>query len=625
MARAKWIAGLGLLLGLAAFWPAQAQEVDLCNTRLEYYDTALQVPEGDNRTVAKVYVPGQRNVESFRGNAVVIDGALGLLLTPRHVGVEAVQRSGTLSALGAKIDLVFRDFEAGYDRETTATIIALLGEKDLDEKVPTENQARDLALLRVDDINLRSMMRERRLAIGPHQRSYRRAMVETFFANSSALITDGGDYAPGTFPDTSQDMLCTYQFTYDTRGGDSGAPLTDLDRKSLTLGIILDKRPDAQKAFGLVLPASCLRKPLVDWMTEHFQDEIDTTVSLLMEAPIHDLARALRTLDGSNRHTNVRLHAAIAQIVDADAGEREAWSTNAETDHDRRFACVINTALRAREAKLPYNDERLALRMWQDLAVSQAEAISRQKAEAGGGVQRSGADAVLQRSESLLDTDPDRARELAVLASMIYANDLGLDYALDAVALDRPPEFLVNGVGLQTALETSEGPELARRFKGLSDSLMVASGLLDETEARQSALASARGAALQAVWLALKEAPAISSNALIAYSDASANLGDWSAAVEGYATAVELPGLPPTVGDRALIELGYVAGRSENVATITDPDTLRIIIEEKSAPNRLLLGGQTGDGTMPLVDFPGLGGREHMLQPLINESIGNFR
>ncbi|NDV50656.1 hypothetical protein [Salipiger sp. PrR003] len=225
MARAKWIVGPGLALGLAAFWPAQAQEADLCKTPLDYYDTVLQVPEGDNRTVAKVYVHGQRSVESYRGNAVVIDGALGLLLTPRHVAVEAVQRSGTLSALGARIDLVFRGFEADYDEETTATIVALLGEAGLDNTVPTENQARDLALIQVDDTDLWQMMRERRLAIGPRQRSYRRALVESFFANSFALITDWGDFMPSTFADNSQEMLCTYQFTYDTRGGDSGAPL----------------------------------------------------------------------------------------------------------------------------------------------------------------------------------------------------------------------------------------------------------------------------------------------------------------------------------------------------------------------------------------------------------------
>ncbi|MFG5379735.1 hypothetical protein ACEWPN_00875 [Yoonia sp. R2-816] len=608
------------IAGLLYVDPAQGQQLDYCNIAADYYSAGAATPFDDNRTIAKVFDPGERSQGNYRGNAVVVDGTLGLLLTPRHVALQAIEEEYGLRANGAKLDLVFRDFEGPSNRETTATIIAVLGESGTNTNIPKENQARDLALLQVEDPELRQQMRERRIAIGPFGTTYDEALVQSFFANSSSLIEDKGSLSPALFPSDSTEMLCTYRLAYHSEGGDSGAPLTDLDSQSLTLGVILQKSSDLEKGLGLVMPARCLRDPLVSWMEKLFEDEVTKTAELLVNATSNELAETLRSVDSATRPTNALLHAAIRKIVsvvlkvDEEEGSGPSWQPRDDlATFFMRRDCILDRALAGREADLPPQERESFEIAWTELT---RQLASTRNASAG--------DSIFERAQLLQSTDPQRSRELALFASVVYADAIGLDVTKESTTLASVPQFVATTPSLQAALDAGDATNIARQFKGLSDSLMLAANLSNDSEFRLSAFATARGASLQAVWLSREEAPAIASNSLIAYSDASANLGDWGDAKVGYVAAINTPGLETSVRDRALDDLGYVAGRVENVSAITAAQRLQIILDSTEIPDRLLLGGQTTTGITPVQLLGGSSGIIS-ISPFIAEDIRNFR
>lgn len=581
---------------------ALGEEVDYCSSTADDYSSPPVNLEYENRTIAKVYDPDQRSLEDYRGNAVVVDGRLGLLLTPRHVVLDAIKEKFGHAAVGASVDLVFKGFEGFLDKETTATVIAVLGETGTNGDLPKENQPRDLALLQINDEETRNQLRERRIAIGPSTKSFGRAIVQSYFANSTSLIEDQGTWAADSFDHDSSEMQCTYRLSFESRGGDSGAPVTDPQSKALTLGFILQKSSDIEKSYGIAIPAECLRDLLVTWMETHFFSEVENTAYILVNSPINDLSLLLRDPDHPNRPTNALLHAAIRHIVESTFSEREALGSGEDLDpFSIRWYCVIDTALSGREAKLPREEARNLRINTTEIATSLAEAESAQRAITGEVEPKSGPDALLQYALALQSSDPERSRRMAVLASLSYASTLGLNVSTDDFSLDTAPQFVVSSSTLQEAANTENAAlEFARYFKGLSDSQMLAARLSDDNEFKSLTLATARGAALQAVWLAGDNAPAIASNSLITYADASSDLGDWNDAKEGYVAAFQYPGLEPMVIERALGDLGYVAGRAENITAITEIERLNAIIDSTTVSERLFIGSQNPAGISPL-------------------------
>ena len=467
-----------------------------------YYAGAPSIPADENRTVAKVYDPEGSGDKHYRGNAFVVDGPLGLLVTAEHVAEEAVESRYGASVVGAKLDLVFNDFEGGTNVRTKATVRAVLGDEI---GSPRENHPRDLALLQVDEEALRGKLRERRVAIGPATTEFREATVQSYFANLPSMTVDDGSFGPDSFPDDSSAMTCTYRFAYRADGGDSGAPLLDA-RKALTLGVLLERASDKEKSYGVVLPSSCMREPLVTWMERLFATDVAAMAELLLNADQTRLALMLRNPDDPERPTNARLHAAIRKIASMTIEDRERWRPNESLGafFDRR-SCIIDRALVGREAALPSDDRKRFESAWLNLSLHLARIQT-----------TSAADTLLQRAQVIQFTDPVRSREMAVLASLAYAETIGLEVPSEDLSLDAVPEFFVVSSSFEAAISRRPETDVARRFKGISDSLMLAANLSEDDSFRTPALATARGAALQAVWLARDEAPAIAANSLIA-------------------------------------------------------------------------------------------------------------
>jgi len=476
-----------------------------------YYDTTYSYDSLERYSLGQVWAPNDKTLSGYKGNAIVVDAGLGLVLTAAHVMEQAV--GGHHRPRGRTVGLVFPrinesevidakvlDFHKGAPPQKTEA-------EDPKPKTPetaaenSETQpspkavdlVRDLALLQIVNPDKRQLLRSVRLSYDADQIAD--AAIVSFTERSdipgetpgklTKLRTGLGEYA-----------ICSFNFTAGSASGKSGSPVVDRSNGQV-VGLVLSSADLGAESQTTVLPIHCAADLFSGWVQRHFKDHLKSQSDLLIGMKDEDLASLLKYNTDRDLISNLVLHAAVLNFIDEI--NRDGITANLIKDLRSKFWCPLKEAMEARNVDL--SNDKLDLLVQRMYATNSA---------------RESADTLLQEAQLNQKSNAAAANRYAHAASALYQFD----------------RKIKETQGIET-------DQYAKTVKGYADSLLLA-GLTEQEDAQRTRLfRQARFAALEAAFHASVYSNALSAQALTTFADAELRLNRKDKAAEGFAAAIK--------------------------------------------------------------------------------------
>ena len=471
---------------------ASEEDKRYCKPSYYDYDAAYSYNDLQRYSLAQVWAPEEvEAVSGYKGNAIVVDEELGLVLTAAHVVNEAL--NGHHRPRGKSVSLYFPEMSDSQVFNAKVIDYHLGAIPDEPDDLPLEDQVRDLALLQIEDVENRVGIRSVRLSFDSNKVADA-AMVS--FTQRSTTPTQTTGKLSELQVGLGRNANCSFDFSEASASGKSGSPVVDRSNGQV-VGIVLTAAHLGAEAHSTVLPIYCAADLFYGWTQSHFKDHLKNKSDRLIDMTHRELADHLKHNKDKDLISNLILHAAILNFVDEVTND--GLTQERLTGLRSKFWCPLMEAMKARNV---------------DLSSTKLDLLS-QKMYATNSTRES-ADLFLREAQLNQKTNANAANNFALAASELYH-------------LDRENK---KRLGVDT-------DQYAKTVKGYADSLLLAGITEQNTIQKEVYFKKARFAALEAALHASVFSDTLSAHAITTFADAELRLNRKQKAAEGFAAAIK--------------------------------------------------------------------------------------